>query len=329
MEKLKLNIVSSGLSLKTIQSYLSVCGPEFDHVEISCDFEGQFDACVVIDDVPKVVDKIFAKNYYYFGSETIYPVDYFQCHHAINFLDQFDEIFGPYPYDSKFNASLPALPFMYNDNHGEISPLDTEVSQRNPIKSRTLGCYCIISTKTITETQYMRVKLLEYLSNKLGSSFILYGNGFESIDSKETVGGTFTHSIAIENRINPYLISEKYFDATILKNEVFYLGGNIKRKDFSKFTTALNDLSFDQIYREVSERLDCYSYSESEEKYKTDISLSVLQNNFIYRILKNIKQRNDLHVKQQTIMPLRHFKARELFNNPIRAIRWKYRDRFL
>jgi hypothetical protein len=330
MESLKINILCRNLSLNTIKAYYDISKYHFDGIQLFSELEGEYDACVVIDDVPHDVSQIMAKKFYYFGSETIYPIDYFFGPSTTPFLDQFDVLYGPYPYNPKFKPAIPALPFMFDDNHGSSTNPNSEVALTDLEGHRELGVYCVISSKEITETQFMRLRLLEYVSKKIGSNFHLFGNGFKPISTKSEVGYRFTHSIAIENRINPFLLSEKFFDPIILKNELFYLGGNFEPKKYSKFVTSLNLSSFDQIYRTISESLENYQTDKQKENLLTECAALALRDNFVTRIISKVT--NDTLPESRRIKKLRphvEFKKSALIKSPMTSLRWKFRKRFL
>ena len=219
---------------------------------------------------------------------------------------------------------------MYNDNHGRISEVELPISAPAQEIDTQTGLYCIISNKCITETQYLRLQLLEFLSNKLGKSFQLFGNGFNPIPSKAEVSNRYTHSIAIENRLNPLIISEKYYDPIILKNNLFYLGGNTTKKSCNKYVTDLHNFTFDQIYCLISESLANYDASTSVEKGLQAASVLALKDNFITRILKVIATLEyDVEHKTKRLRPQSFYKKNALIRNPYKAVKWKYRKGFL
>ena len=329
MARLKINILCAGLTYETCLSYLVYDPSLYSEVEIYCNLEGEYDICIFVDNVPSNIGNITAETFVFFGSETIYPSDYFDSPHIVNFLNQFDLHFGPYSYSHRFKACLPVLPFMINDNHGKTSALPQNLHEAFPVENRKIGCYCVISNKIITETQYNRVKLVEYLSQKLGSSFELYGNGFEKISNKVDVGEKISHCFAMENRINPFIISEKYFDAVLLKNNLFYIGGDLNRIGSNKYVSTLNNFSFDEIYRKISDGLENYKISDNEHREKSAVSKTVLSNNFIIYMVKTVRKLKRKEPSQKSLKNIEYFKYKYFMKHPYMATRWKFRKRFL
>ncbi len=151
-------------------------------------------------------------------NETAHPAEYFsQFPDRMEYLRQFDAVFSFHDLPlANLTLCPPFLPWMIDSNHGNVLRKQSEnvaalESAVRPDKSKTLSI--ITSNKVITPAQRQRLQFAERVAKTLSADAEWFGSGINPIDTKRDALEPFRFHLAMENRIQPHILSEKLYDA--------------------------------------------------------------------------------------------------------------------
>jgi hypothetical protein len=195
----------------------------------------------------------------------------------IKFLEQFGVVFAPeFEYlkvlcDVQFVGGL--LPwqagyFFENNKSQVITPfkkIENSWSEIRPIKLSV-----ITSSKDYTPHQKLRLKFIEYLSNKV-DGIEIFGRGFREIKDKAEILLQSRYHLALENSVHNGYWTEKFIDPLICGCQIFYAGDKSLSNQFKGFVGInLNDFEEAKYIIEKSMQEDLWkkNFIIRESDYK-------------------------------------------------------------
>ena len=136
-----------------------------------------------------------------------------------SFINQFGLLIAPYRlkgFRGVWQPTHTGLPWFFGAkmDHGCLLPtmsLQQLQDLKLPEKSRTVSV--VVSKKVFHNGHRKRLRLLEYLKEKLGDQLLIYGRGIREIDDKAQAILPSQLHLALENTIEPSYWTEKLADA--------------------------------------------------------------------------------------------------------------------
>lgn len=190
------------------------------------------DAWVVLDDLPapdetcRVPDGML----FFATGEVIQPDGYFtESPSRRRFLLQFDHVLSSHGIllDSA-EMHPPFLPWMVNANHGpsvtgqhprDLTYFDALTELPKP---RSLSVFC--SAKAVTAEQAFRLRFVQKAKAVFKDRLDWFGNGIKSVPEKWEGLAPYRYTIALENKTQPNVITEKVQDAFLTLSLPLYWG---------------------------------------------------------------------------------------------------------
>lgn len=116
-----------------------------------------------------------------------------------------------------------------------------------PKRCRSSELLIINSNKVITMGHRKRTNFIKQLVTNLNVPFVVFGRGFRDFDSKAALLSEYQYSLAIENEISEFYVSEKLYDCWAAKTFPFYIGGSVVGKEEEEGLLTRLDLN-DPVY---------------------------------------------------------------------------------
>ncbi len=161
--------------------------------------------------------------------ETAYTTSYFTgFRERIQWLDQFDQIFTFHAFNRP-NVSFepPFLPWMIDSSletwmTDDTRSVDELLNFKMPEKTKVMSL--IISDKTITHAQRQRLRFAEKAARWFGDDLDWFGSGVNPIRIKRDGLDEYHYHLALENRIQRGVFTEKFLDPLLAWSVPLYWG---------------------------------------------------------------------------------------------------------
>jgi len=145
----------------------------------------------------------------------------------------------------------------------------------------------IVSSKARTSLQVQRLRLVDYLSQKM-SDVEVWGEGKRFVEDKALVLQNSRYHLAIENSIHPGYWTEKLADPILLSNYVFYQGApDIGASLNLGGICAIDCFDLEGTYRRVSEEMNRGAWASSAEARASNLRCILGEESF-HRALDKI-----------------------------------------
>lgn len=229
------------------------------------------DVWIVLDQVVTEHDvecEVFPGCFVNAMNETARPKEYFLHYpERMEFLRQFDAVysFHDLPLANLIHCP-PFLPWMIDSNHGSVlrtQPVGVAQLASTPPSDKTKTLSIITSDKVITPAQRRRLEFAELVSKTLGADVEWFGSGINPVDTKREALDPFRFHLAMENRIQRHIISEKLYDAFLGWSLPIYWGapnvGDFFPQDSVLAVNVLNpNVAIQAIYNAIEGDLHEY-----------------------------------------------------------------------
>ena len=247
---------------------------------------GEIDDCRVVGNVPGVepdawfvVDNVensdssavvAPRQVHFLSGETAWRSDKFLSPGRLRFLKQFFSVNTPFINRHGRWNSVPAfLPWMINANHGEIftshvRDLEYLKHMQPPRKTKLLSVFC--SSKTWQPGHRDRLRFTEKLATYFGGDLTWFGEGINPVGEKWEGLADFTHTIVLENRSDPLMLTEKILDPFLTFTSPIYWGApdigrflpvpSASRIDINDFSASLKVIRSSIETTDTSERIE-------------------------------------------------------------------------
>ncbi|MDC0595393.1 glycosyltransferase family 10 [Acidimicrobiia bacterium] len=258
----------------------------------------------------------------FLSSETSWYEDYFTKKHKKNFLDQFGRIYSCYETGRRQFYDIPFLTWMINNNHIKTREVENFrdinyfMKLNHLEKSKKLSIIC--STKSFTDGHKKRLDFVYKLKEHFQEDLDWFGNGINPIQSKWEGIAPYKYHIAIENKINKHIISEKLYDSYLGLSMPIYSGSSNVNKYFSDKSVIKIDInnlkkSIEIIEKAFSEKLFEKNYKfivESKNKVCKELNLFYRLSVIAKEIDKNEPKgtKKKLTIKNKNYFEERHIK---------------------
>ena len=167
----------------------------------------------------------------------------------------------------------------------------------------------IVSTKARTPLQEQRLRLVDYLENKLGNIEV-WGESRRFAEDKADVLKSSRYHLAVENSQHPGYWTEKLSDPLLMANYVFYQGDPHVGKIFDEDAIAVIDsYDVDGSYRVISERMASGAWGLSSEAREKNLRI-LLERESFHRVIDRVvsEMRHDAQKARKTVVPAQHSK---------------------
>ena len=287
---------------------------------INSDYK-EADVWFVIEDLnsPVMNTNIERGRTIFLSSETSWYEDYFTKKHKKAFLDQFGRIYSCYETGLKQVYDIPFLTWMINNNHikteGVKNSRDINYFMKLKHLEKTKKLSIICSTKSFTDGHKKRLNFVYKLKEYFQDDLDWFGNGINPIQSKWEGIAPYKYHIAIENKFNKYIMSEKLYDSYLGLSMPIYSGSSNVNKYFSDKSLIKIDINNFEKSIEIIEKAFNENLYEKNYKYIVESKNKVCNElNLFYRlsvIAKEIDKNEEKGTKKKvTIRNKNYFEVR-------------------
>lgn len=163
------------------------------------------------------------------GAEASWPPKFFLSHpRRAAYVRQFDAVYGPHEVPhSAAEKTYPFLPWMINANHGTFfQPHARDLAALRKMRpvTKTESLSAVVSAKTWTSAQRERFRFMLELKRQLDDELHWFGAGINPVDEKWNALAPYRFSVALENSIDEYIITEKFWDPILAFTIPIYWG---------------------------------------------------------------------------------------------------------
>lgn len=177
----------------------------------------------------------------------------------------------------------------------------------------------IVSSKARTSLQAQRLRLVDYLSQKM-SNLEVWGEGTRFVTDKALVLQNSRYHLAIENSIHPGYWTEKLADPILLSNYVFYQGApDVGASLDLGGICAIDCFDLEGTYRRVSEEMNHGAWASSADARASNLRRLLAEESF-HRALDKILPAKPASSPRNSVIaiPPQHPPSRlENLTNPI------------
>tara|TARA_B100001057_G_scaffold498998_1_gene607952 strand:+ start:559 stop:1569 length:1011 start_codon:yes stop_codon:yes gene_type:complete len=262
----------------------------------------------IIEDLDRSQETCFISkdNIYFLTNETLWHDTYWQRESKKNFLDQFSKIFTNYELIHRSKLTLPFLPWMINANHGDSVFHNHERDKTFFKNLKSLDkiekISIITSNKIISDEHVLRYEFAKKLKSYFGEDIEWFGVGINEIEEKWEGIHPFKYHIALENKRQNYVISEKLYDSFLGLSYPFYSGAPNVYDYFPK--NSLTTIDITDFKSSVDTIKDCLNKNTYDKNFQSIlIAKNIVLNelNLFNRIVNIIKDEITTTSKKQKI----------------------------
>ena len=146
----------------------------------------------------------------------------------------------------------------------------------------------IVSSKARTPLQVQRLKLVDYLSQRM-SNLEVWGEGRRFVEDKALVLRNSRYHLAIENSIHPGYWTEKLADPILLSNYVFYQGApDVGASLDLGGICAIDSFDLEGTYRRVSDVMNRGAWASSADARASNLRCLLGEESFHRAIDKTL-----------------------------------------
>jgi hypothetical protein len=188
-----------------------------------------------------------------------------------SFLNQFAKLFTFYDIDLPTVVRQPPfLPWMINANHGYSSYSENgrgyDFFKYVAKFTKHFDLSVICSNKTFTPEHALRFEFVSKLKGVLGERLHWYGNGVNPISDKFGGITPYRYHLAIENKFQPDILSEKVFDPFLGLSFPIYAGAtNLSDYFPTKSFVPIDITNFDEAFGIIVQTIDDDLYTKNYE----------------------------------------------------------------
>ncbi len=142
-------------------------------------------------------------------------------HHPVAYLNQFGVLISPFRvagYGGQWFQSHPAIPWFFGVSFCRGAFLPT-LGYRDlvnlPVPEKRDAVSVVVSTKVVHPGHRKRLRFIERLKDLLGDRLVVFGRGIHEIGDKADAILPFAYHLALENRVEPYYLTEKFADGLL------------------------------------------------------------------------------------------------------------------